>query len=307
VPKPNFHQFSFNALLKAEGDGRKFSGLAYSGGYIPQLMGVIDLESTKVADSMPLLLLHNDEKVIGVVEDYTLNGKLTVNGEIHSDIDEDAASVVAKAKRGNRYQMSVGVFNANEYYVKAGEKVTVNGRDFTGPMVVLKNGFIREVSVVPLGADAETEAQFFSQSKSGAPAMKTAEQLAADVETLTAQVTKLTADNAQLTADLKAANDKVSLSEAAAKKAADDARTAEVKAIFKAIGQEIKDDEVKPYLDMSADQFKAVTVHLKAAKPNLPAHLFKHTATNGKDAEGDKAAGGSVLLKLAKEKHGLTT
>ena len=85
--------------------------------------------------------------------------------------------------------MSVGLYGFTREFVPAGKSVQVNGQTFNGPVNVLRNGQVREVSVVTLGADPRTDSKFFEQPSQGVPSMNlTAEQLAAQVAQLTAQV-----------------------------------------------------------------------------------------------------------------------
>lgn len=135
---------------------RAFSGVAYSGGLIPEYNAVIDLSSVALPAAMPLLLQHNHSKVIGKIDGAdVVDGALLITGQLFTS-DEDAADVIAKADAGAEYQMSIGIWYSAAAQVAEGAAVSVNGQAFAGPLDVLTGGTIREVSVVALGADPET-------------------------------------------------------------------------------------------------------------------------------------------------------
>lgn len=290
----------------AQGDAlpARISGVAYSGGPVMGGIAVIDLASTKVAMPAPLLASHEHDEVIGALTQGNNTGaELTVAGELYSDIDETARAIAAKAKRGHPWQLSVGIYGMNFEDVSPGNSVTVNGREFKGPITVLRGGTVREVSVVALGSDAETNAAFFSArsatTKTGDDPM-TIEQLQAQVAALTAQVAELTAARDRAKADLDARDVKIVELTAAIDQARRDARTTEVKALFSEIGQEFSEDAAKPYLNLDADTFSAISAQLKARAPQLPAHLRQQAASGTQPP-----AGGSVLLSVVKTAHGV--
>jgi hypothetical protein len=71
--------------------------------------------------------------------------------------------VVALGKKSFPWQMSLGADAANFERIPDGEKVTVNGRSFKGPILVARGAVVREVSFVALGADAATSAGVAAQ------------------------------------------------------------------------------------------------------------------------------------------------
>lgn len=174
----------------------KFTGTAYSGGFVPGYGVVVDMATTQFATTMPLLADHDHAQIIGLVSDSKTNGtNLTVSGTLFSDMPGSRAEQIAQlAQRGMPFQMSIGLYGYNELYVPAGKSETVNGQQFQGPVTVLQNGKVREVSVVALGADPNTDAQFFNAPTS------TPREKNMDLKQLTDKV-------AELSAQLKAAND----------------------------------------------------------------------------------------------------
>lgn len=152
--------------LRASGSElpQRFTGVAYSGGLVPSHGIVIDLASTRYAPRMPLLDSHSHSAIVGAVENAaTANHQMHVDGKLFSDMPGSQAERIAQlAQRGASFQLSVGVYTFTVESVGAGIVVTVNGRQFTGPLDVLRNGLVREVSVVTLGADSDTSAAFLS-------------------------------------------------------------------------------------------------------------------------------------------------
>ncbi len=154
--------------LRAAADGalpQRFSGTAYSGGLVPDYGVVIDLASTTYKPRLPLLDSHMRRDVVGVIEQAsTTAAKMVVSGRLFSDMPGSPAERIAQlAQRGAPFEMSVGLFAFTSEVVPAGQSVKVNGQSFAGPVTVLRNGQVREVSIVVLGADAETDATFFGR------------------------------------------------------------------------------------------------------------------------------------------------
>lgn len=167
----------------------KFSGTAYSGGYVPDYGIVIDMASTTYKQKMPLLDSHMRSEIIGVIDQAaTQEGRMAVSGQIFSDMAGSSGERIAKlAQRGVPFEMSVGVYAFTREFFPAGKSVQVNGQTFNGPVTVLRNGQVREVSIVTLGADPRTESTFFDLPTGDASMTQTVEQLTAQVATLTAQ------------------------------------------------------------------------------------------------------------------------
>jgi hypothetical protein len=281
-------------LAEGSGDGpKKFSGIAYSGGLAKSYGVVIDLATTTAAAPLPLLLEHERGAVIGAIGKVANSGtQLGVDGELFSDIDEDAAALVEKAKR-IKYQMSVGVFDFTYEFIPTGKSVMVNGQSFAGPVDVLHNGVIREVSVCVLGADSNTSVSFFSLP----PEQRHALRLAAgqsseevppmDLAELKGKVDGLEAQVKTLSAQLEAEKTAKEAAEAQLAEQQTEARKAQVKALFADLKREYSDDAAKPYLAMAQADFDAVAKDLRAAKPNLPGHLFSEQAKGGKTPAGE--------------------
>jgi hypothetical protein len=83
------------------------------------------------------------------IEDFAL----TIDGEIVSSGDI-AAGIIEQAKAGADWQLSIGAEVKNAELVKGSREV--NGQVHAGPFYHVKESVLREVSVVPVGADMST-------------------------------------------------------------------------------------------------------------------------------------------------------
>ncbi len=253
---------------------QQFSGVAYSGAVITDWGTpiIIDLATTRVEPTVPLLHQHRAEQVIGAISQATNDGlTLTVAGDLFSDIDDTAASLARKAQRGATYQMSIGLYDAKPDTLTASQTHDLNGQPVRGPVTVLRHGTVREVSIVALGADRHTNAQFFA---AGASRPFPTEDIPMPDPDLASQVADLTAHLAAATARADAAETALNAERATARQFA-------VKTLFNALGRPLDDAAIAPYLTLSAEAFAAVSADLTAlaAKPALPPSLFQAQAT----------------------------
>lgn len=284
-------EFAVAADADADALPSRFNGTAYTGDRVSKYGGVvIDLATLKAGgQTLPLLHQHDGGSDVGLIEAVENSGaQLTVSGLLFSDVDPQAEALARKSKRGAKYQMSVGVFDTNEEFIPAGKTVSVNGRQFSGPLVVLRDGTLREVSICALGADANTRASFFQPDP---PHAMTEAEMQAAVEAANARATAAEAEATQL--------------REAAASAARTARLTEVRALFEAVGKTFSDEAAAPYVDMSAAQFSATAADMRALRPTVPAHLFQRAAVGEPGAAGQDSTGRSVLLARARATHGI--
>jgi hypothetical protein len=143
----------------ASGSNSRVIGLAYSGGKM-KLPGwkfpvVVDLAGMTVPESVPLLSNHENKTAsrVGMVKAEIEDFSLTIDGEIVSSGDI-AAGIIEQAKAGADWQLSIGAEVKNAELVKGSREV--NGQVHAGPFYHIKESVLREVSVVPVGADMST-------------------------------------------------------------------------------------------------------------------------------------------------------
>lgn len=142
---------------------RTFSLVAYTGGRMrPQYWGddvVVDLAGIKIPDGpVPVLLDHCawPEYVIGSTTVVTITGgTVKADGKVTA-VGEEAVQAIDLADAGHPLQCSLGLDELAATYVDAGASVQVNGQTFNGPVVVVSQATLREISVTVIGADGKT-------------------------------------------------------------------------------------------------------------------------------------------------------
>lgn len=150
-------------LIAAGNDSRKFKILAYTGGIL-RVSGfpapvIIDLGGLTAAAAVPVIVDHtkSTETTIGQTSNIFNNGRsLTLSGPITGQ-SEKVRNVVAQADAGYAWQASIGCYVEDEQEIRSGQRVTVNGQTFVGPVIVARRSTLLETSVLPVGADARTK------------------------------------------------------------------------------------------------------------------------------------------------------
>lgn len=141
---------------------KTFSMVAYTGAKIRQWWSsydiVVDLASMKQpSKSRPILRDHDPSKIVGHTTEITITARTILVKGIVSGENEHAREVTASSAKGFPWQASIGA-GMRLQFVDKGEKVTVNGRGYSGPLYVARDAVLGEVSFVPLGADDNTSA-----------------------------------------------------------------------------------------------------------------------------------------------------
>lgn len=146
--------------VKPGKDLAKVDGIAYSGGTFRQAWDVrdmaVDLSGMEISSQIPLLLSHMNwpDARLGVVTAVHDGKQLTVQGGIDLS-DEQGRAIVDKGRKYD-WQLSMGADVIEAVAVPEGEERTANGRTFKGPILMVTKSRLREVSVVAVGADADT-------------------------------------------------------------------------------------------------------------------------------------------------------
>ncbi|NLF08216.1 MAG: hypothetical protein GX594_09585, partial [Pirellulaceae bacterium] len=164
---PDIIQLRAEVEIQAASDGAKtkrFSMVAYSGGLMspagwPNV--VIDLGGANVGGDIPILAGHADDldSIVGQGQATVQNNQLHVAGTI-IDATSAGQKVVALARSGISLQASVGFTPDKRENLPAGSKVSVNGRTLTAGnqgLTIIRSGRLREVSLLPIGADPNTQ------------------------------------------------------------------------------------------------------------------------------------------------------
>lgn len=161
--KPNIYLLSEVNVADAPADAdkslpRKFSGIANSGKPFNHYgeMVIVDLTDIQYKSNVPALLLHDRAQRAGFGALSVTNNQLLIDGTLLDN--QFGREVAEESDAGFPWQMSAHI-NANSVTeLGQNETATVNGQTVTGPLVILKNCSVSEISFTPTGVDNETSA-----------------------------------------------------------------------------------------------------------------------------------------------------
>lgn len=148
--------------------GVKITGTAYSGGEITQCDKegkpyrlVIDLAGMEFAKQIPLMDTHENSlwSKLGEVTPFVKDNKLAISGKLLY------RGYVAEMGKISKWQLSIGAGIKAIKNIPAGQTVAVNGAEFAGPIRVATQTILREISVVAIGADKDTELEIAASLK----------------------------------------------------------------------------------------------------------------------------------------------
>jgi hypothetical protein len=180
-PQQNQSQLSISATavfdIDAAADGSsaaalpKFRMVAYTGGPM-RVAGwrypvIIDLAGLSIpSQARPIRFGHDPLSGVGHTDAIRVeSGQLIATGIVSRDTPA-AREVVVSSKNGFPWQASVGAGVDEFEFVKEGQKVTVNGTQYSGPVNVVRKSSLGEISFVDLGADGATSASVAAQASS---------------------------------------------------------------------------------------------------------------------------------------------
>lgn len=231
--KPNIYLLSevnvADAPTGEQGLPRKFSGVANSGK--PFSSGgelvIADLSNVNYKSNVPALLLHDRAQRAGFGQLSVENHQLLAKGTL---LDNQYGQMVAQeSDAGFPWQMSVHISAESTQQLGQNETAVVNGQTVTGPMVILKNCSVHEISFTPTGVDNETSAIALSDdgttsSNPDKDITMTPEEIAAlqklaadqaeEIKTLKEEKAELEKEKAEAEAEAKAAAIDAQLSQA---------------------------------------------------------------------------------------------
>ena len=284
--------FTFAPKLKKPEDGEadgpvRFTAVAYSGGQVPNYgwLGdiAIDLATLKnPAGQVPVLADHAN-KVGSIAGHGVLSVQTGPTGERYLQLDgqlsqatDSAKQIAALIEEGFPIQLSVHLSGATLRETEG--EINVNGRTVKCEHV-FENATVREVSFIPVGADANTGASAaFSATQSTPTKPQEGKPMARSQE-----------DQAEFDA-LKAQNAALAAQVAEAQKGA---RVAALSALFSELGRDMPaEDKRGPYLEMSEAAFSVFSADLRATKASAkPAGRQVDPALFSAQSAGRKAEG----------------
>lgn len=195
------------AVAAVSGDvPRRFSGIANSGR--PFVLGawqtVIDFDGIRLKDKTAFLIDHEGGRRAGAGRLSVTSDGLFAEGILLNN--EYGRAVAEESDQGFPWEMSVYVQSARVEELSAGAKTSVNGREVQGPMLIMRDCAVREVSFTAVGVDGNTHAVALSddgkiaafdyQPKQEHLSMTPEEK--AELEQLKADKAKLEQENADL-------------------------------------------------------------------------------------------------------------
>lgn len=114
---------------------------------------VIDLAGLEAANSVPILLDHDPQAIVGQANEIKIGAKsIDLSGVITGE-DEYATKVTTHARNGFKWGASVGVLPLKVERVENGASAQANGKTFKGPINIVRAGRLRETSILSIGAD----------------------------------------------------------------------------------------------------------------------------------------------------------
>ncbi|MCC7408754.1 MAG: hypothetical protein IT442_11830, partial [Phycisphaeraceae bacterium] len=181
APQPDQDMVSLTAAMQidaqasASGEGAtpalpRFSMVAYTGGAM-RLAGwkfpvVVDLAGMNIPSQLrPIRVGHNTDQRVGHSTAIRIENGQLVAGGVVSCTGRTAQEVVADARNGFPWQASIGAAVEEFEFTPEGRTVVVNGREFPGPVNVVRRSTLGEISFVDLGADGNTSARVAASAK----------------------------------------------------------------------------------------------------------------------------------------------
>lgn len=108
------------------------------------------------AESLPIIVNHDQNRRLGhSLAQSSDHGGIRAHGLVSADNDE-ARGIVKDAKNGFPFQVSIGAKIKDGFILAAGKTHKMNGRTYTGPLVISKKTLVKEFTVAVLGADGKT-------------------------------------------------------------------------------------------------------------------------------------------------------
>ncbi|HNO80358.1 MAG TPA: hypothetical protein PKN33_20110 [Phycisphaerae bacterium] len=148
----------------------RFRMVAYTGGTM-RISGfphpvVVDLEGLAIErQDIPVRLDHKPQQGVGHTQRVAIeNGQVIAEGMISRDTSW-ARDVAKSGVNGFPWQASIGAAVVDAEFVPNGQRITVNGRTFDGPLHVVRQAVLKEISFVDSGADTATSARIAAQNK----------------------------------------------------------------------------------------------------------------------------------------------
>jgi len=123
---------------------------------------VHDLSGMKLhKERLPIDYNHDASEVVGYLNHFeTVEGNLVASGALTPFQEKDRATeIMFKAKAGVPYEASIFFGDPVMEEIDEGQLAQVNGYEFVGPGVIVRQWNLRGVAICPYGADMNTASQ----------------------------------------------------------------------------------------------------------------------------------------------------
>lgn len=272
----------------------RFSGVAYSGGLIPQFGAfgdaAIDLATLQPSERLFMLVNHDPNARAGHGRVWIEDNQIRVEGQFARST-EAGRQIAAEFRDGAPWQLSVGL----QYQAqRPKEPVLVNGQTLA-IKTLFAHAAVREVSFVPMGADPHTFVTAFAADPTPED-----ESLSTELES---QIAALQQQNADLQTQLAAEKTAREAAESAVAGVMAQARLTAVKALFADVGKEFSDESAAPYLAIPDEAFAALAADLRALKPTIDPALTRQVATAGASAPDLLKLNATLMAQVAGKKE----
>lgn len=141
---------------------------AYNGGPMnisgyrePVVVDILGVDG--LGNAIPILRDHDTRRTVGHGTAFAQNHTLRMKGQLSFD-NADANEIAKSSKNGFPWQASIGLLPIRIQPVLEGEVVFVNGKNRVGPFILVREGKLKEVSIVALGADDSTKTRVAAAS-----------------------------------------------------------------------------------------------------------------------------------------------
>ena len=149
---------------------------------------ILDLAGLSIpSQARPIRFGHDPLSGVGHSDSIRIEqGQLIAAGIVSRDTAA-AREVVTSSKNGFPWQASVGASVEEFEFIKEQQAVTVNGKEHTGPLNVVRKSTLGEISFVDLGADGATSASVAAQQTLEPPTDTGTVTIAPEIAQLRAQ------------------------------------------------------------------------------------------------------------------------
>lgn len=273
-----FALFATPDATVVDGRAKGFRGVAYSGGVVPNYGWAgdmaINLATLQAPVEVAILRNHDPNQIVGRAKVSCDGNSLTLEDGTFSEVTAAGKEVAGLMAEGQPWALSVGV-NAKAQFFEPKRRVECNGQQIDVDCL-LENARLLEVSFVPAGADPNAYAAQMS-ARMGLQSPNQEDHDMNELEQARARIAELEAQVATLTTARDAA-------QTALAAIATQARTDAITALFGADTLPAE-PQMAAYLAMTAEQWGAVEMAVKAARPAPDSVLFRQQATAGRNED----------------------